>query len=160
MSAELKNSRAENGFEICLEGGIGFQWNVTLAAHYNRRAAAQGDPDGVNNLGFSLEHGRDLKQDIDAAAQSHKFETAKGPPRRRSEDPRCLRILGRWEVPDRPFSISDHSPTDTDLPDLVLACLGDFAATDQLVSSISRLRSEMSGRAGRSIATPLNGSKD
>jgi TPR repeat protein len=42
--------------------------NVKLMSEYYERAAKQGHPDGANHLGFSLEHGRSVKQDIELAA--------------------------------------------------------------------------------------------
>jgi TPR repeat protein len=46
--AELKNRMTEK--------------NIGLAVHDYQRLATHGDPDGANNFGFCLEHGRAVKQ--------------------------------------------------------------------------------------------------
>jgi hypothetical protein len=113
LAAECGSAEGQNSFGICLERGIGVQSNVALAAHYYERSAVQGNPDGANNLGFCLEHGRGVEQNIKMATDYYKFASDHGHAEGRLNYGRCLRLLGRWEVPDRSSAVAAH-PRETD----------------------------------------------
>jgi TPR repeat protein len=62
--------------------------------HYYQRSALQGHPDGANNLGFCLEHGRGIEQDVAQAANYYKIATNRGHPEGELNYCCCLRLLG------------------------------------------------------------------
>jgi TPR repeat protein len=125
LAAKLGHSAAENRFGICVECGISFQSNVALAAHYYRLSAMHGDPDGANNLGFCLEHGRGVRRDIRLGADCYKFAADHGHVEAVLNYQRCLRLLGRWEVPDRSFDLSLSAPAREDLAEQFIVSLDD-----------------------------------
>jgi hypothetical protein len=45
--------------------------NLPLAASYFQRLGVRGDSDGVDDLGFSVEHGHDVKEHTESAAVSY-----------------------------------------------------------------------------------------
>jgi TPR repeat protein/serine/threonine protein kinase len=141
LSAELNNAMAENSFGICLEHGIGVHSNKALAVLYYKRSALHGDPDGANNLGFCLEHGRGVKQDIEAAVECYKFARDHGHPEGDLNYRRCLRILDRWDVPDRSSKIADHLPSDDYFFHLFANNVKDPKARPEIIASIERLKS-------------------
>jgi TPR repeat protein len=111
MSADLNNCEGANNFGICLERGIGVRVNLELAAEYYRRAADGGHADGANNLGFCLEHGRGVDQNIKLAANYYKLAADRGHPEADLNYRRCMRLLGRWSVPDRSSQVSAQMPS-------------------------------------------------
>jgi TPR repeat protein len=143
LAAELNKPSAENSFGICLERGIGVDSNLFLAARYYKRSAEHGNPAGANNLGFCLEHGRGVKQDFEAAAECYKFARDHGHSEADLNYRRCLRILSRWDVPDRSSLISDSRPLDDHFAHLFIDCLKDSDASPELISSIERLKVAM-----------------
>jgi TPR repeat protein len=151
LGAELGDSAAQNSFGIFLERGIGIQPNLALAAQYYKLAAAQGHPDGANNLGFCLEHGRGVEPNIEAAADCSRFAANHGHSEAKINYRRCLRLLGRWAVPDRFDSVSDRFTADARFAKLFIDCLEDREALEgaspELVASIQRLKTEMGGPA-------------
>jgi TPR repeat protein len=114
MAADLKNADGANNFGICLERGIGVRVNLELAAEYYRRAADHGHADGANNFGFCLEHGRGVNQNIQSAADYYKRAADRGHPEADVGYRRCLRLLGRWSVPDRSSQASTQTPSLTE----------------------------------------------
>jgi hypothetical protein len=114
LSAEANDADAQNNFGICLERGIGVFANIGLACEYYERAAKQGHPDGANNFGFCLEHGRGIEQNIELASRYYKTAADQGHPEAEVNFRRCLRLLGRWEVPDRSSPISFDPPSCAD----------------------------------------------
>jgi TPR repeat protein len=112
LSAAKGNAAAQNSFGICLERGLGAHKNQCLAAQFYLRAAAQGHADGANNFGFCLEHGRGVQQDFAMAAEYYGFAANRGHPDGAANRARCLRLLGRWEPPDRSSDSVSHSAPD------------------------------------------------
>jgi hypothetical protein len=157
LSAPLKDPMAEHSFRICLERGIGIDSNLALAASFYRRSAAHGDPEGANNFGFCLEHGRGVKQNIEAAAKCYRFARDDGHAEGEVNYRRCLRILDRWEAPDRSYTISDRFSSDGGCNDLFIACLDNpgtiYGASEELLASIHRLKSAIIEPADRLIVT-------
>jgi hypothetical protein len=147
-AAELGDPSAQNSFGIFLERGIGFGSNLALAARYFERSAVQGNPDGANNFGVCLEHGRGVRQDIEAAAKWYRFAANHGHPEGEMNYQRSLRLLGRWNVPDRSGQISDRHKSDALAP-LFIDCLKDLAPENELVSSIQRLKTTMVEQTNR-----------
>jgi hypothetical protein len=111
LASELQNADGENNFGICLERGIGVRSNVELAAEYYRRAADHGHADGANNFGFCLEHGRGVRQNIEMAAEYYQLAANRRHPEAEQNRRRCLRLLGRWTVPDRSREASEQKPS-------------------------------------------------
>jgi TPR repeat protein len=144
LAAELGHAAAENSFGICLERGIGVQSNIALAARYYQQSANHGNADGANNIGFCLEHGRGVAADIALAAEYYKFAADHGHLEGRLNYRRCLRLLGRWEVPDRSSDVSCHPPARDDLAGAFIACLDDPTQFDsesaELITAIERLK--------------------
>jgi TPR repeat protein len=116
LAAEQNLPEAENNFGICLERGIGIKSNIVLAAEYYERSANHGHPDGANNFGFCLEHGRGVKQDILNAAKYYKIASDGGHSEADLNYRRCLRLLGRWDVPDRSSDVSVQQSFDPTPP--------------------------------------------
>jgi TPR repeat protein len=143
-SAEKKNAAAQNRFGICLERGIGAHKNLSLAAEFYRRAADQGDADGANNFGFCLEHGRGIDQNFEMAARYYKLATDCGHPEAKVNYARCLRLLGRWEPPDRSFETVSHPPSPDRLTELFRPFLENPEPLDdddrQLLGSLQRIK--------------------
>jgi TPR repeat protein len=135
---------AQNSFGMCLERGIGVQQNQALAVEYYQRSANNGHPDGANNIGFCLEHGRCVTQNIKLAAQYYKFAADCGHAEALINYRRCLRLFGKWEIPDRSNAASRNPPSRDDLAKAVIACLDDRrqfdAGCDELIASIQRLK--------------------
>lgn len=104
VSAEKENAAAQNSFRICLECA---HQNLFLAAHFYRRSAEQGHADDANNHGFCLEHGRGIQQNIEIAASYDKVAASFGHPEAGVNRERCLRLLDKWELPNR----SSESPS-------------------------------------------------
>jgi hypothetical protein len=50
---------------------VGVHSNLDLVVDYYKWSAERGDPDGANNFSFCLEHGRDIKHNIEAAAECY-----------------------------------------------------------------------------------------
>jgi hypothetical protein len=140
LSAELNDADAQNSFGICLERGIEISSNLSLAAHYYQRSILQGHPDGANNLGFCLEHGRGVEQDIRLAAEYYKSAADRGHSEGGLNYRRCLRLLGRWDPPDRSSQVSVHPPSNDWLTNLFLDCLKEpealGSASAELIASI------------------------
>jgi hypothetical protein len=111
MAADQQNGSGENNFGICLERGIGVRVNLELAAEYYKRASDHGDADGANNFGFCLEHGRGVPQNIAEAAKYYKLASDRGHSEAAQNHRRCLRLLGRWPMPDRSRKISEQKPS-------------------------------------------------
>jgi TPR repeat protein len=147
LSAELNSASAQNSFGIFLERGIGIQSNLSLAAHYYQLAAFQGHPDGANNLGFCLEHGRGVQQNIRLAAEYYKLAADRGHPEGELNYRRCLRLLGRWEVPDRSSDVSAHPPSHDDLAHQFIDCLKEphalHGVASEFLTSIEQLHASM-----------------
>jgi TPR repeat protein len=141
-SAKLGDPSAQNSFGIFLERGIGIRSNHALAAHYFELSAAQGDPDGANNFGFCLEHGRGVRQNIEAASKWYRFAANHGHPEGEVNYQRSLRLLGRWNVPDRSDKISDRPRSDS-LAQKFIEGLKDLTAGAELIASIQRLKATM-----------------
>jgi TPR repeat protein len=117
-SAAKGNAAAENSFGIFLERGIGVRKNLFLAAQFYRRAADHGDADGANNFGFCLEHGRGVPQNVAMAASYYKFADDRGHPEAKLNRARCLRLLDRWEPPDRSSESLSNPPSPNHLFEL------------------------------------------
>jgi hypothetical protein len=151
LAAELDDADAQNSFGICLERGIGFQSNLALAAHYYQQSALQGNPDGANNCGFCLEHGRGVEQDIRLAAQYYRSAADRGHPEGDLNYCRCLRLLGRWDPPDRSSQVTVQPPSNDFLTEPFLDCLKEpealQSASAELIDSIQRLRVSLSAEA-------------
>jgi TPR repeat protein len=111
MGAEKGNAAAQNSFGICPERGIGAHKNLSFAAQFYRRAADQGHADGENNFGFCLEHGRGVRQNFEMALDYYRFAADRGHPEAKLNCARCLRLLGRWEPPDRFSNSISHPPS-------------------------------------------------
>jgi hypothetical protein len=158
LAAELGNAAAENSFGICLERGIGVHFNLDLAAEYYQRSAARGHPGGANNLGFYLEHGRGVRADIELAAEYYKFAADHGCADAPLNYHRCLRLLRRWEAPDRSSDVSCHPPSPDDLRDVQFVDPTDPDSAE-LIASIRRLKNSTTERrpAGPSPAPLLCG---
>jgi TPR repeat protein len=160
LAAKLNHPMAENSFGVCLERGIGVPSNPVLATRYYNRSAVHGDPDGANNFGFCLEHGRGVKLDIEAAAECYKFAWDRGHPEGEVNYRRCLRILGRWEPPDRSSRIADHRAADDRLAQLVIDCADDRNVNPELAASIRRFKAALSpgpGATAEWIGGPFSG---
>jgi hypothetical protein len=144
LSAELNDASAQNSFGIFLERGIGMPSNLALAAHYYELAALQGHPDGASNLGFCLEHGRGVKPNIGLAAEYYKFVADHGYPEGDLNYRRCLRLLGRWDAPDRSSDISAHPPSHDDLSRQFIDCLKEpdalHGVAPEVLASIERFK--------------------
>jgi TPR repeat protein len=111
LSAQNGNAAAENSLGICLERGIGAGKNLSLAADFYRRAAEHGHADGANNFGFCLEYGRGVQQSIEMALGYYEFAADRGHPEAKLNRARCLRLLGRWDPPDRSSETVSHPPS-------------------------------------------------
>jgi serine/threonine protein kinase len=118
---------------------------VSLAARFYRRAAQQGHADGANNFGFCLEHGRGVEQNFELAGDYYRFAADRGHPEAKLNHARCLRLLGRWEPPDRSSDSVSHPPS----PDCLSEIFRDFcqspaprAAGDdaRLLNQLARLK--------------------
>jgi hypothetical protein len=144
LSAEEKNAEAMNNFGICLECGIGVQANLYLAAEYYRQSAEAGHADGSNNLGFCLEHGRGVNQNIEMAAEYYKRASDYGHSEAAQNYQRCLRLLGRWDVPDRSSNVSEEKPyfeeRRNEMSDRFTSSPKAFAETKQSIQSMKSLR--------------------
>jgi TPR repeat protein len=119
LAAEMNNPAAQNSFGICLERGTGVHKNQSLAAQFYRLAAEQGHSDGANNFGFCLEHGRGVRQNIEMAAEYYRFAVDHGHPEAKLNHARCMRLLGRWEPPDRSAETVSHSPSADNFRDFI-----------------------------------------
>jgi TPR repeat protein len=108
-----------------LEKGIGVHKNHCLAAKYYHRAAEHGHPDGANNFGFCLENGLGVHRNIELAAQFYQFAADRGHSEAKINHRRCLRLLDRWEPPDRSSDAVSHSPSLDPLADIFSDCLKD-----------------------------------
>jgi hypothetical protein len=147
LSAERKNAFAQNSFGICLERGIGVHQDLLLAAQNYYHAAQQGHPDGANNFGFCLEHGRGVQQDIQMASKYYKFAADRGHSEAKLNHNRSLRLLGKWETPDRSFESVSH-PSSVDCLSRIFS---DFLKNPEplnddcrrLLNSFERLRAPM-----------------
>jgi TPR repeat protein len=159
LAADLGNAAAENSFGICLERGIGVHFNIDLAAEYYQRSAVHGHPGGANNLGFCLEHGRGVCADIELAAEYYKFAADHGSAEAGPNYHRCLRLLRRWEAPDRYSDASFHPPSTEELPDVQFVDPPDRDSAE-LIASIRRLKNSTNERrpARLPAATLLCGS--
>jgi TPR repeat protein len=109
---------------------------------WNRR-----NPDGANNLGFCLEHGRGVEQDIQLAAQYYKSAADRGHPEGRLNYCHCLRLLGRWNPPDRSSQVTVQPPSNDFLAGLFFDCLKEpealESASAEIIDSIQRLRASL-----------------
>jgi TPR repeat protein/serine/threonine protein kinase len=147
LAAENKNAAGQNSFGICLERGIGAPKNFSLAALFYRRAADQGHPDGANNFAFCLEHARGVEQDVELAARYYKFAADRGHPEAKLNYARCLRLLGRWEPPDRSSDSVSHPPSADRLCGLFRDFLQSPAPADsderRLFLSLQRLKTRV-----------------
>jgi TPR repeat protein len=144
LSAEMKNASAQNSFGICLERGIGVHKNLSLAALFYRRAADQGHADGANNFGFCLEHCRGVQQNIEMAAQYYRFAADRGHREAKVNLARCMRLLGRWNPPDRSSDSVSHSPSPDRLSEIFRPFLESPAPLDcderRLLCSLQRIK--------------------
>jgi TPR repeat protein len=144
MSADLDHAAAQNSFGICLERGIGVKANQTLAAEYYQKAADQGHPDGANNLGFCLEHGLGVERNLRLAAEYYKFAADHGHAEGRVNYGRWLRLLGKWEGPDRSADTSCQPPSRDDLAAKFIGGLDDpkhfDADSTKFLESVQRLK--------------------
>jgi TPR repeat protein len=151
LAAVLNHPMAENSFGVCLKRPLGVHSNAALTARYYKRPAAHGDPNGANNLGFCLEHGRSVKADIESAAECYKFAWDCGHLDGELNYRRCLRILGRWEVPDRSSRIADHRSADDRLAQLFINCADDSNTNPKLAASIRRFKATLSPGPGLNV---------
>jgi TPR repeat protein len=151
----LNHPSAENSLGICFERGIGVAPDIALATRYYQRSVAHGNPDGANNLGFCLEHGCGVKQNIHAAAQCDKFARDHVHPEGALNYRRCLRILGRWDGSDHSSHPSEWFSIDSDLARPFIDALDNptstYGASQELLSSIWRLKAQMAGPIDRPI---------
>jgi serine/threonine protein kinase len=103
-----------------------------------------GDPDGADNFGFCLEHGRGVSQNIQIAADCYKFTLDHGHEGALVNYQRCLRLLGRWNPQNRSFDFRLSAPSRNDLADPLIASLDDPGQFDsencELKASIEKLR--------------------
>jgi TPR repeat protein len=65
-----------------------FTKNVLLAAQYYMRVDKQSHSDCANHFGFSLEHGRDVEENIEIAADCGHSEA-------KVNHNRCVRLLNK-----------------------------------------------------------------
>jgi TPR repeat protein len=119
LAADRDNLTAENSFGICLERGIGVHKDLMLAAQYYQRAAKHGHLDGANNFGFCLEHGRGVQQNIQMASEYYKFASDHGHSEAKLNHKRCLRLLSKWEPPDRSSDAISHPPNPNHLSAII-----------------------------------------
>jgi TPR repeat protein len=147
LSAELNNASAQNSLGIFFERGIGIHSDLSLAAHYYQLAALQGHPDGANNFGFCLEHGRGVQQNIGLASEYYKLAADCGHPEGDLNYHRCLRLLGKWEVPNRSSDVSAHPPSHDELARLFIDCHKDpdalHGVAPEFLTSIEQLNDSM-----------------
>jgi TPR repeat protein len=108
LSSAKHHSSAQNSFGICLERGFGVAKNIRLAAQYYKLAAEQGHPDGANNFGFCLENGRGVVKNFELAVKYYKFASDRGHSEAKYNYNRCLRLLEKWEAPDRSSDSISH----------------------------------------------------
>jgi TPR repeat protein len=54
----MGDGRGQNAFGEWLEDGVGRDADVSIAVHHYKMAVIQGDSDGANNSGLSLEYGK------------------------------------------------------------------------------------------------------
>jgi TPR repeat protein len=111
LFTELNSPSAQNSFEQ----EIGIQSNLSLVAHDCQVAALQDHPNGANYLGFCLEYGGGVQQNIGLASEYSRFAADRGHPEDQLNYRHCLRLLGRWEVLDRSSEDSAHPPSHDDL---------------------------------------------
>jgi hypothetical protein len=157
LSAELNDADPQNSLGIFFEQGMAVQSNPALAARYYQRAALQGHPDGANNLGFCLEHGRGVERDIQLAANDYKYAADRGHPEGDLNYRRCLRLLGRWDPPDRSSQVTVQPPPDDHLADPFIDCLKEpealNGASTELIASIERWRTSRSEETKAQVRT-------
>jgi serine/threonine protein kinase len=95
-------------------------------------------------LGFCLEHGRGVCQNIELAAEYYKRAADCGHPEAEQNYQRCLRLLGRWNVPDRSSIVSEEKPSFDERKiegaDRVTSSLKMFAETKQSIQSMKSWR--------------------
>jgi hypothetical protein len=145
VSAEKQNASGQNSFGICLERGSGVRRNALLAAVFYRRAADQGHADGANNFGFCLEHGRGVEHNFELAAKYYKLAADRGHPEAQLNHARCLRLLGRWQPPDRSSEFASTCPSPARLTELFRESCENPGPLDsdglRLLDSLERLKS-------------------
>jgi TPR repeat protein len=119
--------------------------------------AFQGHPDGTNNHGFCLEHGRGVEQYIQFAAEYYRFAADHGHSEGGLNYRHCLRLLGRWDPPDCFSQVSVRPPSKDCLAKLLVNCLKEPKALDraslELIASIERLKSSVSAEAKLQVRT-------
>jgi TPR repeat protein len=84
-----------------------------------------GDRDGANHLGFCLEHGSGVEQNIELAAEYSNFAADHNYAEVEQSHAHCLRLLGRWEVPDRSGVVAAHPREIDHFTALFADCLDD-----------------------------------
>jgi hypothetical protein len=101
----------------------------------------------VSSRRFCLEHGRGVQQNIGLAAEYYKFAADRGHPEGKLNYQRCLRLLGRWEVPDRSSDVSAHPPSHDDLAHQFIDCPKDpdalHGVASESLTSIEQLKASM-----------------
>jgi TPR repeat protein len=115
---------------------------------YYQRSALQGHPDGADNLGFSLEDGRGVEQDIPLPADYYKSAADGDHPERRLNYRRWLPLLGRRNPPNQSSQVTVCPPSNGRLTGPFAECLKEpealMDASTKFIPSIERLNASVS----------------
>jgi TPR repeat protein len=121
-----------------LEYGKGIDQDFVRAAKYYRLSAELNNAAAQNSFGICLERGIGLQSNLVLAA--HYYQQSALHPEADLNYRRCLRLLGRWEVPNRSSDVSANPLSNHQLASLFIDCLKEPEAlngrTSELFASI------------------------
>jgi TPR repeat protein len=128
--AEAQDSEAQAHLGFCLRYGIGCEADWLKSTEWYHKSADHGDVDGRLGYAFSLQFGIGCDTDLEEAAKYYALSVSKSHSPLSHHSYRCLRAVGKAELPRTPLTRSEDSVTWAAHDHPHLACSGLAAYID------------------------------